>query len=217
MSMALSLKISGQNAEEKAISLADNVFGVDFKEPLVHQVVVAYLAGARAGTRAQKSRSEVRGGGKKPWRQKGTGRARAGTIRSPLWRGGGKTFASKPQDYSQKINKKMYVVALRSIFSELLRQNRLVLTESFTVESPKTKELFKKLQDLNLQSVYIITEEVDKNLYLATRNLFKVAICDVAGIDPVSLVKFDNVLLTVPALKQVEESLGLKNEMRTTE
>lgn len=210
--MALSLKITGQTGKGE-VSLAEKVFGCEFNEPLIHQVVVAYAAGARAGTRGQKSRSEVRGGGKKPWRQKGTGRARAGTIRSPLWRGGGKTFAAKPQNYTQKVNKKMYIAALRSIFSELLRQNRLVLTESFVVAKPKTQEVLKQLFELGLKNVLIITDSVEKNLYLATRNLFKVGVSDVEGINPMSLVKYDNVLLTLPALRQIEEAFGaLKNK-----
>ena len=153
------------------VEVADATFGKEFNEALVHQVVTAYLAGGRQGTRAQKNRSDVRGGGKKPWRQKGTGRARAGTIRSPLWRSGGVTFAARPQDYTQKVNRKMYRAAMRSILSELVRQERLVAIEEFSVEAPKTKQVAAKLKELNLEKVLIVTEEVDETLYLAARNL----------------------------------------------
>ncbi|NCO46459.1 MAG: 50S ribosomal protein L4, partial [Vibrio sp.] len=177
-------------------------------EALVHQVVVAYAAGARQGTRAQKTRSEVSGGGAKPWRQKGTGRARAGTIRSPIWRTGGVTFAAKPQDHSQKVNKKMYRGAMKSILSELVRQERLIVVDNFSVEAPKTKELLAKLKELELNDVLIVTGEVDENLFLAARNLYKVDARDVAGLDPVSLIAFDKVLMTAEAVKQVEEMLA---------
>ncbi len=193
---------------QSAFEVNPTIFGRDFNEALVHQVVVAYAAGARQGTTQQKTRSEVSGGGKKPWRQKGTGRARAGTIRSPLWRSGGVTFAARPQDHSQKVNKKMYRGALRSILSELVRQERLVVVEKFGVEAPKTKELVSKLKELELNDVLIITEEVEENLFLAARNLYKVDVRDVAGIDPVSLVAFDKVLITAAAVKQLEESLA---------
>ena len=191
-----------------ALTVSETTFGRDFNEALVHQVVVAYAAGARQGTRAQKTRSEVSGGGAKPWRQKGTGRARAGTIRSPIWRTGGVTFAAKPQDHSQKVNKKMYRGALKSIFSELVRQDRLVVVESFGVEAPKTKELKAKLNEMQLEDVLIVTPEVDENLFLAARNLYKVDVRDVAGIDPVSLIAFNKVLVTAEAIKQIEEMLG---------
>lgn len=181
---------------------------VEFNEPLVHQVVTAYLAAGRAGTRAQKNRSEVRGGGAKPWRQKGTGRARAGSIRSPIWRSGGVTFAAKPKSYAQKINKKMYRVAMHSIFSELIRQKRLIEVEDFKVANKKTKELAKKLQDMKLTNVLIITDEVDDNLYFAARNLPKVDVRDMAGVDPVSLISFDKVLITALVMKRFEEMLG---------
>ena len=177
-------------------------------EPLVHQVVTAFLAGARQGSKAQKNRAAVSGGGRKPWRQKGTGRARAGTIRSPLWRGGGKTFAAEPRDFSQKVNRKMYRGALRCIFSELVRQERLVVVDEFNIDSPKTKQVASKLKDLELSSVLIVTSEVDENLYLAARNLPKVDIRDASGVDPVSLIAFEKVLVTVPALKQLEEALA---------
>jgi large subunit ribosomal protein L4 len=175
---------------------------------LIHQVVVAYMAAGRSGTKAQKTRDEVRGGGIKPWKQKGSGRARAGSIRSPIWRGGGVTFAAKPRDYSQKVNKKMYKGAIRSIFAELLRQDRLLLVENFSIPSNKTKDLIKKLKDLQLDHVLIITDQVDTNLYLASRNLEKVGVRDTSGVDPVSLISFDKILLTVPALKKIEEMLG---------
>ncbi|CAH0524494.1 50S ribosomal protein L4 [Vibrio hippocampi] len=191
-----------------ALTVSETTFGRDFNEALVHQVVVAYAAGARQGTRAQKTRSEVSGGGAKPWRQKGTGRARAGTIRSPIWRTGGVTFAAKPQDHSQKVNKKMYRGAMKSILSELVRQERLIVVDNFSVEAPKTKELVAKLKELELTDALIITSEVDENLFLAARNLYKVDARDVAGIDPVSLIAFDKVVITAEAVKQVEEMLA---------
>ncbi|TOQ43117.1 50S ribosomal protein L4 [Vibrio parahaemolyticus] len=191
-----------------ALTVSETTFGREFNEALVHQVVVAYAAGARQGTRAQKTRSEVSGGGAKPWRQKGTGRARAGTIRSPIWRTGGVTFAAKPQDHSQKVNKKMYRGAMKSILSELVRQERLIVVDNFSVEAPKTKELVAKLKELELTDALIVTSEVDENLFLAARNLYKVDARDVAGIDPVSLIAFDKVVMTVEAVKQVEEMLA---------
>ncbi len=193
---------------QSALQVSETTFGREFNEALVHQVVVAYAAAARQGTRAQKTRSEVSGGGKKPWRQKGTGRARAGTIRSPIWRGGGVTFAAKPQDHSQKVNRKMYRGAIQSILSELVRQDRLVVVEKFGVEAPKTKELLTKLQALELKDVLIVTSEVEENLFLAARNLYKVDVRDVTGIDPVSLIAFDKVLMTADAVKQIEEMLA---------
>jgi len=193
---------------QSALEVSETTFGRDFNEALVHQVVVAYAANARQGTRAQKTRAEVIGSGKKPWRQKGTGRARAGSVKGPIWRGGGVTFAAKSQDHSQKVNKKMYRGALRSIFSELVRQDRLIVVESFGVEAPKTKELKAKLAEMNLQDVLIVTPEIDENLFLAARNLYKVDVRDVAGIDPVSLIAFDKVLVTAAAIKQIEEMLG---------
>ena len=191
-----------------ALTVSETTFGREFNEALVHQVVVAFAAGARQGTRAQKTRSEVSGGGAKPWRQKGTGRARAGTIRSPIWRTGGVTFAAKPQDHSQKVNKKMYRGAMKSILSELVRQERLIVVEQFGLEAPKTKELVAKLKELELNDVLIVTGEVDENLFLAARNLYKVDARDVAGIDPVSLIAFDKVVMTAEAVKQVEEMLA---------
>ncbi|MCL1091735.1 50S ribosomal protein L4 [Shewanella profunda] len=193
---------------QSALEVSETTFGRDFNEALVHQVVVAYAANARQGTRAQKTRTEVTGSGKKPWRQKGTGRARAGSVKGPIWRGGGVTFAAKTQDHSQKVNKKMYRGALRSILSELVRQERLVVVESFGVEAPKTKELKAKLKAMNLEDVLIVTAEVDENLFLAARNLYKVDVRDVAGLDPVSLIAFNTVLVTADAVKQIEEMLA---------
>ena len=200
--MELQLQGSG------SMQVSDDTFGQEFKEALVHQVVTACLAGARAGTAAQKTRAQVSGGGTKPWRQKGTGRARAGTIRSPIWRGGGKTFAATPRDYAQKINRKMYRAAMCSILSELVRQERLVAVDEFTVSGPKTKELVGKLNDLGLDNVLIVTLDPDDNLYLAARNIPRVAVCDAAGADPVSLVGFEKVIITKAALQQLEERLA---------
>jgi large subunit ribosomal protein L4 len=190
------------------IEVSDTTFAREFHADLVHQVVTAYLAGARQGSTKQKSRAEVRGGGKKPWRQKGTGRARAGSIRSPIWRSGGVAFAARPQDYSQKVNRKMYRAALRAILSELNRQQRLVVVEQFSVDEPKTRQLVDKLNGLGLDNVLLVTEELDQNLYLSARNLHRVDVRDAAGIDPVSLIAHDKVLVTVPALKKVEEMLA---------
>jgi len=201
----MELQVQGNSG---AVEVSDAAFAGPFNEGLVHQVVTAYLAGARAGTRAQKTRSDVSGGGTKPWRQKGTGRARAGSIRSPLWRAGGVTFAARPQDHSQKVNKKMYRAAMRSIFGELVRQERLVLVESLGVSAPKTRELASQLKELGLDDVLIVHDSPDDNLYLAARNLPKVAVCDAAGIDPVSLVGSEKVLMTVAAVRQFEERLG---------
>jgi large subunit ribosomal protein L4 len=194
--------------DKSSIDVADAAFGQDFNEALVHQVVTAYLAGSRAGTKAQKNRAAVRGGGAKPWRQKGTGRARAGTIRSPIWVGGGRTFAAKPRSYDQKVNKKMYRAALRSLLSELVRQDRLVVVNELTLEAPKTKLLAAKLKELDLDSVLILNEAFDEKLFLAARNLPNVGICDVASMDPVVLIRFDKVLVTLPALKMIEERLS---------
>jgi len=204
----MELTISNGQGSAGTITVSDEAFGKDFNQDLVHQAVVAYMAAGRQGTRAQKTRSEVSGGGKKPWKQKGSGRARAGTIRSPLWRTGGVTFAARPQDHSQRINKKMYRAAMRSIFSELARQDRLIVVESFGIEEPKTKSLMAKLGQFGLDNVLIVTEEVDRNLYLSSRNLHKVDVRDALGVDPVSLIRFEKVLVTVPALKKVEEMLA---------
>jgi len=192
----------------KKIEVSETTFGCEFSEALVHQVVTAYLAGARSGTKAQKNRSAVAGGGKKPWRQKGTGRARAGTIRSPIWRGGGVTFAAAPRDYSQKVNRKMYRGAVQAILSELVRQDRLVVVPSFSVEKAKTSELAGKLAELGFTTGLIISDSVDDNLFLASRNLPGVHVLDVAGIDPVSLVGAEKVIMTVAAVEKVQEWLG---------
>ena len=192
---------------EGTVEVSEAAFGKEFNQDLVHQTVVAFLAGARQGTRAQKNRSNVSGGGRKPFRQKGTGRARAGTIRSPIWRGGGVTFAAQPQDHSQKLNRKMYRSALRSIVSELARQDRLIVVQDFSLETPKTKALIAKLGELGLQEALIVTEEVNENLFLASRNLHKVEVCDASALDPVSLINFNKVLVTVAALKKLEEIL----------
>jgi len=192
----------------KKVSVSDDSFAKAYNESLVHQVVVTYMAGGRQGSVKQLTRSEVSGGGKKPWRQKGTGRARSGTTRSPIWRSGGVTFAAVPQDHSKKINKKMYRGALRCILSELIRQDRLMVVDEFTLENHKTKSLLQKLSELDLQNVLIVSEEVDKNLYLASRNLYKVDVMDAEGVDPVSLIGFEKVLITVPALKKVEGMLA---------
>lgn len=200
--MKLQLQGSG------SVSVSDENFGQDFREALVHQVVTACMAATRAGSAQQKNRAQVNGGGVKPWRQKGTGRARAGTIRSPIWRGGGKAFPSMPTDYAQKINRKMYRAAMRSILSELVRQDRLVAIKSFGVDAPKTRELAGKLAEMGLDNVLIISDDPDDNLYLAARNLPRVAVCDAAGADPVSLIGFEKVLVTTAALKLLEERLA---------
>lgn len=200
-------KVPNQQSGLDKIQINDSLFGSKFNEGLVHQVVVAHAAAARSGTKAQKSRSEVRGGGIKPWKQKGTGRARAGTIRSPLWRKGGVTFAAKPRDYAQKVNKKMYRGAMQSIFAELLRQDRLIVVEDFIAPSKKTKDLKQKLQEMNLRDVFIITDKVEENLYLASRNLYEILVSDITGVDPLSLIGFSKIMITVPALKQIEAIL----------
>lgn len=201
----MNLNLAGANG---SVEVSDLAFGKEFNEALVHQVVNAYLAGARQGTKAQKTRSEVSGGGAKPFRQKGTGRARAGTIRSPIWRSGGVTFAAKPRSHSQKVNKKMYRAAMRCIFSELVRQDRLVVVDQFSMDTPKTKQFIAKMKEFDLANALIVTEDVEANLYLAARNVPHVDVRDVAGIDPVSLVGFEKVVVTVPALKKIEEALA---------
>ena len=200
----MKLKMQGTGS----VDVAETTFGADFNKALVHQVVTAYLAGGRAGTKAQKNRSTARGGGAKPWRQKGTGRARAGTIRSPIWVGGGRTFAAQPRNHEQKVNKKMYRAALRSVLSELVRQDRLVVVKELELEAPKTKLLATKLKELDLDNVLILNEAFDEKIYLAARNLPNVGICDAASIDPVVLIRFEKVLVTLPALKLIEERLS---------
>ena len=207
--MKLSVLNPADGKAKSEIELSDATFGVEYNEPLVHQVVVAYRNNGRLGTRKQKTRAEISGGGRKPWRQKGTGQARAGSIRSPLWRGGGKTFPSTPdENFTQKVNRKMHRAALRSILSELARQNRLVAVDAFTIDAPKTKSLVEKLAHFGTQDALIITDQLDRNLGLSARNLHKVDVCDVAGVDPVSLVGHEKVIMTVSALKRLEEMLG---------
>jgi len=196
------------NSEAGKVSVSDDAFAREYNEDLVHQVVTAHLAGARQGTRAQKNRADVRGGGKKPWRQKGTGRARAGTSSSPIWRSGGVTFAARPQDHSKKVNRKMYRAAMQTIMSELARQDRLMVVESLDLDEPKTKLLAKQLEEFGLDNVLIVSAEVGKNLYLASRNLHKVNVLDVEGMDPVSLIGHEKVLVTVDAVKKIEEMLA---------
>jgi large subunit ribosomal protein L4 len=198
------LKMQGSGS----VDVAEAAFGAEFNESLVHQVVTAFLSGSRAGTKKQKNRAAVRGGGAKPHAQKGTGRARAGTIRSPIWVGGGRTFAASPRDHSQKVNKKMYRAALRSVFSELVRQDRLVVTESIRMEAPKTKELASMLKKLELDNVLIVNEAFDEKVFLSARNLPNVGICDAGSIDPVVLMRFEKVLISLPALKLIEERLS---------
>lgn len=202
----MELKMMGT---DQPLEVSESTFGREYNEALVHQVVVSYLSTARAGTKAQKNRATVSGGGKKPYRQKGTGRARAGSTRSPLWRGGGKIFAASPQDWTQKVNRKMYRVAMCSILSELLRQDRLVVVDNFSVENHKTKTLVAKLRDLKLEKVLIVTEAFNEDLFLAARNLYKVEVCQpgTAMFNPVNLVGFDKVLMTSAAVKKVEELL----------
>ena len=192
-------------ADAGSVELADRTFAVDYNEPLVHQVVTAYMAGGRRGTKARKSRAEVRGGGAKPWRQKGLGRARAGSIRSPIWRGGGATFAARPRSFAQKVNRKMYRGAMRSILSELVRRERLLVVEDFVLEKPKTKDMVARLSTLGLADVLIVTEQRDDVLTLAARNLRDVSVQRCAEVDPVSLLTFDKVVMTVAAAKGIEE------------
>ena len=191
-----------------SVDLADGTFAADYNEALVHQVVTAYMAGSRRGTKSQKSRSEVRGGGAKPWRQKGLGRARAGSIRSPIWRGGGATFAAKPRSFEQKVNRKMYRGAMRSILSELIRRERLVVVEDFALEKPKTKDMVARLSALGLADVLIVTAEQDDTLALASRNLRRVTVQRCTEVSPVSLLAFDKVLMTVVVAKRIEEQFA---------
>ena len=204
----MELSIATPKGIKGTVEVSEAAFGMEFNHDLVHQAVVTFLAGARQGTRAQKNRAAVSGGGRKPFAQKGTGRARAGTIRGPIWRGGGVTFAAQPQDHSQKINRKMYRSAMRSIVSELARQDRLVVVNDFDVDAPKTKGLIAKLAEYGLQQALIVTEEVSENLYLSSRNLHKVDVRDAAAIDPVSLINSDKVIVTIAALKKIEEILA---------
>jgi large subunit ribosomal protein L4 len=205
--MELSIVAPGQTSVG-TVKVSEEAFGRAFNEDLVHQVVTAFMAGGRQGTKAQKNRKIITGGGRKPFKQKGTGRARAGTIRSPIWRGGAKNFAAVPRDHSQKVNRKMYRVAISSILSELARLDRLIVVEQFTVEQPKTKALLEKLGGLGVDSALIVTEDLDHNLYLSARNVHAVDVRDVNGVDPVSLIAFDRVIVTVAALKKFEELLA---------
>ena len=197
-----------KTAGSQSITLSDTAFGNPFNESLVHQVVTAFLAGGRAGTKGQKTRAMVRGGGRKPRPQKGSGQSRAGSIRSPLWRGGGKVFAAVTRDHSQKVNRRMYQGALRAIVSELVRQERVVVLPEFGVNAPKTKELAGKLKALGLDNVLIVTENVDEKLYLASRNLPNVEVRDATAVDPVSLIGYEKVLFTVPSIRRLEEWLA---------
>lgn len=207
--MELSLQtLLKENNGTGVIRVSETVFAARFNEPLIHQVVTACLANKRAGTRAQKNRAQVTGSGNKPWRQKGTGRARAGSIKSPLWRGGGVTFAARPTSHWQKINKKMYRGALRSILSELVRQERLLVIEQFSLSEPKTQALVAQLKALHLSNVLIVNEKRDENLFLATRNLHQVDVKEAIAVDVINLIKFEKVLMTVPALKKLEERLA---------
>ncbi len=206
--MELKLTTATGKASSKSIEVSDANFSREFNEALVHQAVTGYLAGARSGTRAQKTRSDVRGGGKKPWKQKGTGRARSGTIRSPIWRSGGVTFAARPKDWSQKLNRKMYRAAIQSILSELVRTERLVVVDSFSVDAPKTKDMVERLGKLGTSDVMIVTEDMSDNLFLSTRNLHHVGVCDANNIDPVSLIRFEKVIMTANAVKKIEETLA---------
>ena len=206
--MELKLTTATGKASSKSIEVSDANFSREFNEALVHQAVTGYLAGARSGTRAQKTRSDVRGGGKKPWKQKGTGRARSGTIRSPIWRSGGVTFAAKPKDWSQKLNRKMYRAAIQSILSELVRTERLVVVDDFTVDAPKTKDMVERLGKLGTSNVMIVTADMSDNLFLSTRNLHHVGVCDANNVDPVSLIRFEKVIMTADAVKKIEETLA---------
>lgn len=207
----MELSIATQKGASGTVPVSEAVFAREFNEDLVHQAVVAYMAGGRQGSKAQKNRAAVSGGGKKPWRQKGTGRARAGTIRSPIWRSGGVTFAAVPRDHAKKINKKMYRAALKCIVSELARQDRLVVVDAFDVDAPRTKGLIEKMDGYKLDSqasTLIVASEVSENLYLSSRNLPALAVSDVEGINPVSLVRAEKVVMTVDAVKKINEALA---------
>lgn len=205
--MELKLKKSGKKATAK-VTVSDSIFASEYNEALIHQAITAFMAGSRAGTKAQKTRSEVRGGGRKPWRQKGTGRARTGTIRNPIWRSGGVTFAARPKDYSQKLNKKMYRGAMRSILAELARQERLILIDEISLDAPKTKDMVTQLKSLELSNVLIVTGEVTENLFLSTRNIPHVDVIDTEEINPYVLIGYKNVLMTQDALKKIEGLLA---------
>ena len=199
----LNLKTNRSTSQE----VSDGIFDRNYNESLVHQITTAYMAAGRSGSKAQKNRSAVRGGGKKPWRQKGTGRARAGTSRGPIWRSGGVTFASQPRSYTQKVNKKMYKGAISVILSELLRNDRLKVVSELDITEPKTKNITSLMNSLNIKDALLMTDELDENLYLSSRNLYHVGVCDTQSIDPVSLIGYDNVVMTKAALKKVETML----------
>ncbi len=205
--MELNLTTASGNASKKTVEVSETAFNKDFNEALVHQVVTAYLAGGRAGTKAQKNRSAVSGGGAKPWRQKGTGRARSGTIRSPIWRSGGTTFAAKNRDFSQKVNRKMYRSAMAAIVSELVRQDRLIVLSDLKMEGPKTKELAATLKNLGSDNALIVTGDFDQNIYLSSRNLINIEYSDARHVNPVNLVRYEKVIMTEDAVKKVEEML----------
>jgi len=204
----MKLKLVNQGAKESEVQVSDTAFAREYNETLVHQVVVAYMAAGRAGTKRQLSKAEVRGGGRKPWRQKGTGSARAGSIRSPIWVGGGRAFAARPRDYSQKVNRKMYRAALQAMFSQLAREERIIATNAIELEAPKTKLLVEKLKSYGLESALILVEAHDEKLELAARNLPHVEVLPVSAVDPVSLARFDRVLATVGAVRMLEEKLA---------
>lgn len=206
--MSLQVPAIGKQDSAQPLDVSETVFGQDFNETLVHQLVTKYLSSARAGTKAQKTRAAVSGGGAKPFRQKGTGRARAGTTRSPIWRTGGVTFAAQPRSYDQKLNKKMYKVGIRSILSELLRQDRIAICNDFVPAAPKTKEFLAKIKGIVDGKLLIVTDELSENLILAARNLPYVAVLTPSSVDPVSLVSADKVIVTTAALKQIQERLG---------
>jgi large subunit ribosomal protein L4 len=204
----MSMKLQLHGAAGKDLQVSELAFGRDFNEGLVHQVVTAYMAAGRAGTKAQKTRADVRGGGAKPWRQKGTGRARAGSIRSPIWVGGGRAFAAKPRNYDQKVNRKMYRAAMRSLLSELVRQDRVKVVESLEVAEPRTRLMVDKLKELGVDSGLLVVEAFDEKLHLASRNLPHVEVLEVTALDPVSLLKYEQVVMTVAAVRRLEEKLG---------
>lgn len=201
------MELNIRSGINEKLQVSDKIFDTKYNEPLIHQVVTAYMSWARSGTKAQKTRAMVSGGNSKPWRQKGTGRARAGSTRGPLWRTGGRAFAAQPRSFDQKVNRKMYRGALRSILAELARNNRFVVVDNFSIVSPKTRELAIKLKELELSHVLIVTESIDENLLLAARNIPNIAVLAQNEIDPVSLVKYDNVLITAVAMKKLEERL----------
>ena len=202
------MKIALTGGSKKSMEVSDRTFGASFNEALIHQVITAHRAKKRSGSKAQKSRSDARGGGAKPWRQKGTGRARAGTTRSPIWVGGGRTFAARPRDYSQKVNRKMYQAAMRSMLSELVREDRLVIIDNLEMDQPKTKDLATKLKELKLDHVLVLVDQYDNNLCLAARNLNWVDVLDLREVNPVSLLRFEKVLVTAAAIKGLEERLS---------